>query len=163
MNRDADRLPPRLATCFLRWYCRSELLDEVEGDLYELFQRRIEKEGLQRARLRYWLNVLMFRQPDYIRKRKRLNLINHTAMLRNYFIIALRSILKQKSYSLLNIIGLSLGLACTFLITLWIQDEMRYDSFHESGDHLYRVMRHVHSDGQINTYNQVTWNISHSL
>ena len=163
MNRDADRLPPRLATCFLRWYCRSELLDEVEGDLYELFQRRIEKEGLQRARLRYWLNVLMFLHPDYIRKRKRLNLINHTAMLRNYFIIALRSILKQKSYSLLNIIGLSLGLACTFLITLWIQDEMRYDSFHESGDHLYRVMRHVHSDGQINTSNQVTWNIGHAL
>ncbi|MEO0333597.1 MAG: permease prefix domain 2-containing transporter, partial [Bacteroidota bacterium] len=147
-NSHTTKMPPKLAIRFLRWYCRPELVDEVEGDLYELFQRRIETEGLQRARLRYWLNVLMFFHPDYIRRRKYYP-NNHTAMLRNYFIIALRSILKQKSYSLLNIIGLSLGLACTFLITLWIQDEMRYDSFHESGDHLYRVMRHVHSDGQI--------------
>ena len=144
------RTPPRKATRFLRWYCRADLVDEVEGDLYELFQRRVEVKGLRRAKIRYWFNVLTFLHPDYIRKRKyRPN--NPTVMFKNYFTIALRNLIRQKGYSSLNITGLSLGLACTFLIALWIQDEMSYDRFHKSGDRLYRVMRHVHSDGQIST------------
>lgn len=84
-------------------------------------------------------------------------------MFKNYLTIALRNLLRQKGYSLLNITGLSFGLACTFLIALWIQDEMSYDRFHENGDRLYRVMRHVHSDGQISTSDQVTWNIANTL
>lgn len=159
----SEKKPPRLATRFLRWYCHPDLLDEVEGDLYELFERRVETGGLWKAKVRYWLNVLMFLHPDYIQKRKNHYTTNHTAMFKNYITIALRNLLRQKGYSLLNIVGLSLGLACTFLITLWIQDEMSYDSFHESGDRLYRVMRHVHSEGQIRTSDQVTWNIANTL
>lgn len=52
-------------------------------------------------------------------------------MFRNYFITALRNIIRQKGYSLINILGLATGLACTFLILLWVQDELSYDRFHE--------------------------------
>jgi putative ABC transport system permease protein len=60
-------------------------------------------------------------------------------MLKNYFNIALRNLLKHKFYSLLNIIGLSIGLACFMLISLFVKDELSYDSHLEGADRIYRV------------------------
>ena len=64
-------------------------------------------------------------------------------MIRNYLITALRNIRKHKAYSAINVLGLSLGLACCFFILLWVQDELKYDRFHAEGDQIYRVMRHA--------------------
>ena len=122
--------PPRLATRFLRGYCHPELLDEVEGDLYELFRRRVETYGLRRAQLLYWLNVLMFLHPDYIRKRNLIYSPNHTAMFRNYFKVALRGFVKQRGSAMLNIMGLAIGLASAILVFLYTQDELSYDTLH---------------------------------
>ena len=60
-------------------------------------------------------------------------------MLHNYLKIALRSLRKQKFYTVLNIAGLSLGIASTLLILLYIADEWRYDRFHEHADRIFRV------------------------
>ncbi|RLD19741.1 MAG: ABC transporter permease [Bacteroidetes bacterium] len=60
-------------------------------------------------------------------------------MLRNYFKIAWRNLLRNRSYSIINILGLTAGLACFMLIMLYVQDEVGYDSFHEKGDQIYRV------------------------
>ena len=123
-------IPPRSATRFLHWYCHPDLLNEVEGDLYELFQRRVEVKGPWRAKALYWLNVLMFLHPDYIRKRRPIYSPNPIAMLRNYFKVALRGFAKQKGSALLNITGLAVGLASVILIFLYTQDELRYDTVH---------------------------------
>ncbi|WKN41480.1 ABC transporter permease [Tunicatimonas pelagia] len=131
--------PPHAATIFLRWYCRSELLDEVEGDLYELFQRRVETKGLQRAQLRYWLNVLMFFHPDYIRKRKYYP-TNHTAMLRNYFHITFRQLQKHKAFSVINLSGLALGMAAFILILEYVGYQQSFNRFHTQLPNLYRVL-----------------------
>lgn len=61
-------------------------------------------------------------------------------MLKNYLKIALRTIKRNLGYSLINLIGLSVGLACCILIFLWVQDELSYDRFQENKDRLYRVV-----------------------
>jgi putative ABC transport system permease protein len=63
-----------------------------------------------------------------------------TAMLKNYCKIAMRNIRRHKGYSFINIAGLAIGMACTILILLWIQDELAYDRFHEKGDNIYRII-----------------------
>jgi putative ABC transport system permease protein len=60
-------------------------------------------------------------------------------MLKNYFKIAFRNLHKQKLYSLINIFGLAVGIACAIIIYLFIQDEYSFDSFHESAENIYRV------------------------
>ncbi|MEP5612038.1 MAG: ABC transporter permease, partial [Cyclobacteriaceae bacterium] len=60
-------------------------------------------------------------------------------MLKNYFNVALRNLLKHKFYSLLNVMGLSIGLACFMLISLFIKDELGYDTFNEDYQRTYRV------------------------
>ena len=60
-------------------------------------------------------------------------------MLKNYFNIALRNLIKHKFYSLLNVIGLSIGLACFMLISLFVKDEMSYDAHFDGAERMYRV------------------------
>src|SRR5688572_31430281 len=60
-------------------------------------------------------------------------------MFRNYLKIALRSLFRTKVYSLINILGLSLGIACCLLLTLYVQDELEYDRHHERLNDLYRI------------------------
>ncbi|WKN41479.1 ABC transporter permease [Tunicatimonas pelagia] len=151
MSKDSkdSKSPPRLATRFLRWYCRSELLDEIEGDLYELFQRRVEAKGLRRAQLRYWLNVLMFFHPDYIRKRKQYNSINHTAMFRSYLKVTARNAVKHKFYATINVLGLAIGMTCCLLIFLYVNHELSYDNFHSKADRTYRVVVDIKTPTEI--------------
>ncbi|MDQ6477892.1 ABC transporter permease [Dyadobacter sp. LHD-138] len=73
-------------------------------------------------------------------------------MLKNYFKIAWRNLLKNKTFSLINILGLALGMACSLLIMLWVQDEIKMDRFHENDARLFNVMENQHYSGTINTY-----------
>lgn len=60
-------------------------------------------------------------------------------MIRNYLKIAFRALLRSKAHSSINIIGLSLGIGCCILITLFVRDEWTFDTFHSKADRIYRV------------------------
>lgn len=66
--------------------------------------------------------------------------IRKPTMTRNYFKIALRNLLKNKSYTLINICGLALGITCVFLISQYLQRELAYDKFHEGSENIYRII-----------------------
>ncbi len=73
-------------------------------------------------------------------------------MLKNYFKVAIRSLMKNSVYSFINITGLAVGIACTILIVLWVQDETSYDRFHPKVNELYQVWTNAHFDGKINSW-----------
>ncbi|UCE66418.1 MAG: ABC transporter permease, partial [Candidatus Zixiibacteriota bacterium] len=66
-------------------------------------------------------------------------------MFKNFLIISFRNLAKNKTYSLINIAGLAMGMACCLMITLWVQNEFSYDRFHENSDRIYRLC----CDGQL--------------
>ncbi len=66
-------------------------------------------------------------------------------MFRHYFIVAVRNLLKKKSYSMINIIGLAIGIACCILILLYVQDELSFDQYHENVDQIYRLVLERHA------------------
>jgi len=70
-------------------------------------------------------------------------------MLKNYFTIAWRNIVRNKSFSSINIFGLALGMGCSLLIVLWVNDERGIDAFHEKDNNLYSVFERQYHDGQI--------------
>ncbi|MCH8125765.1 ABC transporter permease [candidate division KSB1 bacterium] len=63
-------------------------------------------------------------------------------MIKNYIKIALRNLLKHKVYSLINVAGLAIGMACCLLILLYVKDELSYDRYHKNIDRIYRVTLH---------------------
>jgi putative ABC transport system permease protein len=60
-------------------------------------------------------------------------------MLRNYFKIAFRNIVRHKAFATINIAGLAIGMACSIFILLWVQNELSYDKFNKNVDHIYRL------------------------
>jgi len=67
-------------------------------------------------------------------------------MFKSYLTIALRNIRRQKAFSIINITGLAIGMACCILILLWVQDELDYDTFHSEGDRIYRLIKQAPDD-----------------
>lgn len=61
-------------------------------------------------------------------------------MLKGYITIALRHMIRQKGYSLINVLGLAIGMVCCILIFLYVQDELSYDRYHDKADRIYRVV-----------------------
>ena len=134
-----EHKPPRWALRLLRFYCKPRMLEIIEGDVYELFYKRIEKEGLSKARRRFGWDVMRFFRLRYIKGLEDINSLNNIAMFKNYFKVSLRSLLRHKFYSFINISGLSLGLAACLLITMYIGNELSYDNFHQDADRIYRM------------------------
>ncbi len=60
-------------------------------------------------------------------------------MISNYFLVTLRNIAQHKGYSVINILGLAVGLACSGLLMLWVTGELQYDRFHDKANRIYRV------------------------
>ena len=69
-------------------------------------------------------------------------------MLKNYFTVAWRSLRNNKAFSLINIFGLALGMACSLLIFLWINDESNMDNFHANSSRLYKLYEQEHLNGK---------------
>lgn len=76
-------------------------------------------------------------------------------MIRNYFIVSLRNLLKNKIYSVINITGLSIGITCSILILLWVYDEISFDKFQPKYDRLYQLYVQSEFDNTINSWRSV--------
>lgn len=140
---DADRYrhdPPRWPVKFLRFFLKKEYLEEIEGDMEELFFENAERLSYANARRIYTWEMVKLLRPILLKSIKRTSTFNRYAMFKNYFKIAWRNLIKKKAYSAINIFGLGLGIACCFLIFLFVQDELSYDNYQEKGDRIYRVI-----------------------
>lgn len=72
-------------------------------------------------------------------------------MLRNYLKTAWRNLTKNKLYSMINIGGLAIGMAVSFLLLLYVYNEFSFDKFNKNSDRLYRVLRNQPSNGELTT------------
>ncbi|GAB5553277.1 MAG: ABC transporter permease [Saprospiraceae bacterium] len=129
--------PPKTALRFLRWFCREDYLEEIEGDLFELFDVQAS-ENLKKANRQFNWQVLLHFRPDFIKSFKITPMIN-TGILSNYLKTAVRGLSKHKSYTLINIAGLTTAMTCFLLIGFYIQYKLSYDQHHPNVDQLYRV------------------------
>ncbi|WP_428657553.1 ABC transporter permease [Runella sp.] len=143
--------PPRWADRLLEWFVAPHLREDLQGDLYEIFQKRAEQVGPARAKREYTWAVLHYLTPFFF-KRKQTEypqpFFLTPAMIRNYLKIALRNLISNKTYSFINIFGLAAGMSVATLIGLWIYDELSYDKYHQNYDRIAQIMQHKTYDGE---------------
>jgi ABC-type antimicrobial peptide transport system permease subunit len=142
--------PPRSAAWLLTIFLRSDLAEEVLGDLDEKFYLTIEKKTLFSAKRNYWLQVIHYLRPFALKNAKILNSINNS-MYKNYLKIGFRNLLRNKGYSAINIGGLAVGMAVAMLIGLWVHDEMSFDQYHDNHGRIAQVREHQTLNGNIST------------
>jgi len=143
--------PPRMVHRFFRWFCHPKLFDPIEGDLLELYQERVTRLGKRRANIKFIIDVLLLFRPGIIRPVEGPKTLTEFAMVKSYFKVGLRNLLKNKGYSFINITGLATGLAVAMLIGLWIWDELSFDKNHAHYDRIAQVMQHQNYNGEIAT------------
>ncbi|WP_084332176.1 ABC transporter permease [Runella limosa] len=140
--------PPAWLDALVKRFLPSELYEELLGDLYEQFAFQVEELGAQKARWMYFFEVIRFCRPYFLKRRFLADSKYSTsytyspAMIRNYFKIAFRNLLKYKGYSFINIFGLATGMAVAMLIGLWVWDELSFNKNFKNHDRIGRIMVH---------------------
>ena len=105
----------------------------------EYFERNWKAKGARRARLIYIIDVLKFFRFYTIRKPQFIHLLMHGIMLGSYFKTSTRSMVRNKLFSAINIVGLAISMSVGLLVIAFLTDLLSYDSFHEKKDRIYRV------------------------
>lgn len=148
MNKKYKEIKPSpLAEKLLLWFLKEDLAEEVLGDLDEKFYSLLENQSARKAKMNYWFQVINYLRPFAVKQFKLFKL-NPFFMFKHNFKLATRNIKKHKSSFLINLVGLSTGLACVILIGLWVMDEWNFDKNFEDGDQIYRVLaNHQIGDG----------------
>lgn len=131
--------PPRWATRFLEWYCKPEVLEDLQGDLSEYFDRNCKSKGPRRARMIYIIDVLKFFRSYTVKKPDFINVLIHWLMLGSYFKTSTRSIARNKLFSSINIVGMAISMSVGLILIAFVSDLTSYDKFHEKGDRIYRL------------------------
>ena len=132
--RSSTTKEPRFAQWVLSLISKYDEEFIFSGDLSEEFKEMSDERGRFIAHLWYWTQVL-YAIPFYCKHQVEWRFI----MFKNYLKIALRNLWKFKGYSFINIAGLAVGMACSLLIFLWMQDELSYEDVHMNAAHLCRA------------------------
>jgi putative ABC transport system permease protein len=109
--------------------------ENLAGDFEEMFERKSRQSGKSRALLWYAFQITKL-LPAYFKNYVYWSL----TMVKNYFKISFRNIKKYKAYSLINILGLAIGISCCLLILLFVQNELSYDRYQEKANRIYRLV-----------------------
>jgi len=142
--------PPAFFHAFFRWYCNPSFMRNIEGDLLEFYHERVKALGRQKADFLFVRDVIRLFRPAVIRRFNIYELIPTFGMYRNHLKTAWRNLLNNKAFSAINISGLTLGLACSILIGLWVNDELQMDKFHNDIDRIYTVTSVEYSGDEVN-------------
>lgn len=152
--------PPRWAERLLEFFCAPHLLEEVQGDLYERFERQVNLFGAKIARRQYVWNVLSFIRPFALKRKKNefsTTFLYSPTMLINYLKIAFRNLVRHKMFSSLNILGLTVGTVCCLYILLYVKDQFGYDNYHKDAENIYRLQTNIlHNGGDQPMFNSGT-------
>jgi putative ABC transport system permease protein len=123
----------------LRFGCPSQLYEEIEGDLIQRFHRDLRQYGEKTARRRMLWNSLRFFRPGIMMRNKFVFDMNGLSMFKNHWDVAGRNLLRNKAFSIINILGLSISMAVSLLIFQYVKFELSYDRFHQTSEKIYRV------------------------
>lgn len=152
-------LPPKWSRRLLQFFIHGEYLEEIEGDLEEVFYDDLETCSAKEARRRYTRGVLKLFRLNLVKNLKWIYKIGLIVTIMRTLKLALRNLIKFKTHSAINLVGLSLGLAVGGLILLYVIDELSFDNFQTKGDRVYKVVT-ASEDGGMETN---AWPIGYKL
>ncbi|WP_421764580.1 ABC transporter permease [Ekhidna sp.] len=149
----------RAADQLFKWFCHPDFYPDIKGDLEELYQDHREN-GSRFVQLRYLLDVMLLFRISLLRPILKNSIIKDLDMFRNYFKISFRNLMKHKGYTVINVIGVAVGLAAFLLINQYIRFERSYDSFHRNPENIFRLTTDQIVDGQLGTRDAMSFNPS---
>jgi putative ABC transport system permease protein len=131
MNNSAPVHPPKWPLRFLRFFVKKEYLEEIEGDMEELFQDNVEVFSLRKAKRIYTWEMLKLFRPILMRNLSFMSNLTFHGMFKNYFKVSLRGLLKNPTNSFINVFGLSAAIGICVFAYAFARWTYSTDQFHE--------------------------------
>ncbi len=155
--------PPKWPVRFLQFILKADYLEEIQGDMEEVFQDNLENgTSPKRAKWRFILDTLKLIRPNLLRNSKWMLRLNFITMTLNNLKIAFRALVKHKTHTAINLTGLAIGLTIGGLIILYVSNELSFDNFHEKGNRIFKVV--TTSDRSENARMETNaWPIAHIM
>ncbi|MEQ8240817.1 MAG: ABC transporter permease [Cyclobacteriaceae bacterium] len=131
--------PPKLGHKVLKIFLKKDYLEEIEGDLEEVYHDNIELLGLKKAKRIYAWDVIKLIRPKLLKNLNWINKLDSIMMITNNIKIALRVFKRDKAYTFINLLGLSTGLAIALLIIQYVRFETSYEDYNTNADRVARI------------------------
>lgn len=145
---DPAPTPPAWPLRLLRSFLKKEYIEEIEGDLEELFHDLVEqRNSYTQARRAYVWQVLTLLRPVLLKNVPRGPTINAYPMYRNYFKTSFRSIVRQPLTAFINVFGLSVAIGICLLVYIFMAYDQRIDLYHVNKDEIHLATLHASRDG----------------
>lgn len=155
--------PPKFWLRFFRWYCHPEYVEDLEGDITERFERRIQHKGYGSAKWRFITDVIRLFRPGIARPLEGYQTLNSFGMIKNYLLVASRNLIRNKAFAIINIGGLAVGMAAAILIGLWVFNEYSYNRSFENNDRIGRLYHNLNFGDDIITYESMPYALRDEL
>ncbi|MEP1095155.1 MAG: ABC transporter permease [Cyclobacteriaceae bacterium] len=140
MKKAAITNPPKWPLSVLKIFIKKDYLEEIQGDMQEVFEDDLEVFTLKKARRKYVWETVKLLRPVLTKKLEGTQKLNNYGMIKNNLRIAFRSLIKQKEYSAINIFGLTVSMAVSMIIILFLIDQDQMDEHNPDADRIYRVL-----------------------
>ena len=150
--------PPILAHDFLKWFAGKADIEDIQGDLDEVYGLKRQTSGKLTCGLWYWLQVVNLLFSYGLKKRISKSSYspfyhkNSITMLKNYLKIAYRNLKKQRTFTAINVLGLSIGMSVALLALAMYIDLKQFDTYHENAENIYRVLTKTVYAGDVERY-----------
>lgn len=146
--------PPKWPLKFLRFFVRKEYLEEIEGDMEELFYDNVEQLSVSKAKRIYTFEMLKLLRPVLMRKMNFFHTLTKYDMFRNYFKVSLRGLMKYPLNSSINILGLSIAIGIAIFGYGFARWTYSTDQFHEHKNEVFLTTFFANREGQLQQYGQ---------
>jgi len=132
----------------LKFFSDPHQFDILIGDIEELYLLRKETRGRVYAYMSFLIDIASCLRRSVLTRESGIGIPNQkpTLMFGNYFKIATRNLRNNPGYSLINTLGLSLGITCCLLLFHYVKHDLSYDQFHEKGNRLFRIITSTNED-----------------
>ncbi len=147
MNQLNDINPPKWPLKVLRYFLKKEYLEEIEGDMEEIFYNNVEKLSKKKATRIYTWDMIRLLRPTLLKNLEGSTTLNQYGMFKNYFKTSLRGLMKTPMSSFINIFGLSMALGICIFLYAFAHWTYGTDQFHKNKNEVYLVTFMADRDG----------------
>jgi putative ABC transport system permease protein len=139
--------PPQWPIKILRFFLKEKFLEEIEGDMEEIFQENVEQLSLKKAKRIYTWEMVKLLRPNLIKNLEFLQHINQLPMFKNYFKVSIRGLMKNPLNSFINVFGLSAAIGICIFAYAFARWTYSTDQFHEHKNEVYLITFFANRDG----------------
>lgn len=163
MSKPHDIRPPQWPLKLMRFFIRKEYIEEIEGDMEEIFYDNLQTSTVGKAQRIYTWEMIKLLRPGIVKRLRALEMINPYPMYKNYFKTSIRSLMKNPLTSFINVFGLAVAIGICLVVYTFMAYDRSIDQFHTNKHTVYLSTFFADRDGTQQQYGLTPRPVAESL